>query len=90
MSKKIRVSSVSSLVGVCGSWVHLVVVVMMVVCCTVQDSHSYLGHCQAEVVELVEGRRWCCCQWLCCHLDWMELNHQCYKRKSRTTDLQLN
>ena len=69
-------------------WVGLVVEVMMVECCTVQDCHSYLGHCQAAVIDPVEGRCWCCCQWLCCHLDWMELSHQCCKRKSRTTDLQ--
>ena len=51
------------------AWVGLVVEVMMVVCCTVLDCHSYLGHYQAAVEDPVEGRRWCCCQWLCCHLD---------------------
>ena len=43
------------------AWVGLVVEVMMVVCCTVQDCYSYLGHCQAAVVDPVEGRCWCCC-----------------------------
>ena len=41
-------------------WVGLVVEVMMEVNCTVQDCHSYLGHCQAAAEDPVEGRRWCC------------------------------
>ena len=39
------------------AWVGLVIEVMMVEIDAVQDCHSCLGHCQAEVVDPVEGLR---------------------------------
>ena len=39
------------------AWVGLVIVVMMVEIDAVQDCHSCLGHCQAAVVDPVEGLR---------------------------------
>ena len=39
------------------AWVGLVIEAMMVEIDPVQDCHSCLGHCQAEVVDPVEGLR---------------------------------